>query len=105
MTSDWFRDAINRMNRIERLRWYAAAKYVTVGEISQVVDDQIKVFYVAKVHGVIISDEGGYRHETREAAREHGKKILSRWKEEYARLGDDESVGSWYTAQSVKEAE
>ena len=52
-------------------------------QITQVFDNHLKRFYVAKIRGVIVGNEGEYKHETPEAAQSYGKEIQARWRAEF----------------------
>jgi len=85
-----FRDYINGLSYSERLRWFAAAKFVRVGQISHVFENHIKVSYVVRIHGVIIANKNGeLLYETEEEARTYGKHVLACWKDEYILSIDD----------------
>lgn len=77
---------INSMTYNEKIAWFATARSVTVGEITQVFEDTLVTSYTARVHGFIISDGKNYMHKTKEEARAYGKRILAAWKAEYAQL-------------------
>lgn len=64
---------------------YLASGRVTVDHVDQAVDNAdgkkvLKRFYVAKIRGVIVGNKGETLHETPEAAKAHGQRILSAWK-------------------------
>ena len=66
---------------------YLASGRVTVDHVDQAVDNAegkkvLKRFYVAKIRGVIVGDKGDTLHETPEAAKAHGKRILALWKKD-----------------------
>jgi hypothetical protein len=73
---------IEGMSRELKLAHFSTG-HVTVGTITQVFDNQLKKFYVAKIRGVIVGSEGEYKHETSEAALKYGQEILSEWRAEF----------------------
>ena len=73
---------IEGMSRELKLAHFSTGR-VTVGTITQVFDNHLKKFYVAKIRGVIVGNEGEYKHETPEAARAYGKEIQARWRAEF----------------------
>jgi len=73
---------IESMSRELKLAHFSTGR-VTVGTITQVFDNRLKKFYVAKIRGVIVGNEGEYKHETVEAARAYGKEIQARWRAEF----------------------
>jgi hypothetical protein len=74
---------IEAMTRQEKEAYFSTAKRVTVSTITQVFDNHLKVSYVAKIRGVIVGDEGEYKHETPGAAMKYGKEVLNQWRKEF----------------------
>lgn len=72
-----------KMTRDERFVHMATANRVTVGTITQLVDGKLKTSFVAKVRGVIVSDNGEWKFETPEEAQKFGRGLLEHWKREY----------------------
>ena len=75
---------IDRMSKEERAIYLATGR-VTVDYVEQAVETldgsrKIKRSYVAKIRGVIVGNSGGYTHETPEAAKVYGDRILAQWK-------------------------
>jgi hypothetical protein len=67
---------------------YLASGRVTVGHVDQVVKNAegknvFKRWYVAKIRGVIVGDNGEWQHETREAALNYGREVLTLWQKEF----------------------
>lgn len=48
----------DNMTYEEKLEYYATAKRITVGTISQLIDGKFKKFFVGKLHGKIVSRVG-----------------------------------------------
>lgn len=70
---------------------YLAAGRVTVGHVEQVVQNAegrnvFKRWYVAKIRGVIVGDNGEWKHETPEAALNYGREVLAQWKQDVDQL-------------------
>jgi hypothetical protein len=74
---------MNAMTHDQQLKYMATANRVTVGVTWQLIDNNLRRFFVAKVRGIIVSDGDTYLFDTAEAAREFGWKILDGWREEY----------------------
>lgn len=75
---------------------YLASGRVTVGHVDQVVKNSegknvFKRWYCAKIRGIIVGDKGEWKHETPEAAKEYGHKVLDQWQHEFMALGRKES--------------
>lgn len=70
------------MSRKLKLAYFSTGR-VTVGTITQVFDNDLKKFYVAKIRGVIVGNEGEYKHETPEAAKAYGKEVQDGWRAEF----------------------
>lgn len=72
-----------QMTEAERLVFMATGK-VSVSSIWQVDKEspkpRLKRFFVAKVRGITVSDGDTWQHETEDAAKTFGEKILNTWK-------------------------
>lgn len=67
---------------------YLASGRVTVGHVDQVVKNSegkniFKRWYVAKIRGVIVGNNGEWQHETPEAARAYGREVLTQWQKDF----------------------
>jgi len=79
---------IEGMNRDLKLAYFATGR-VTVGTITQVFDHYLKKSYVAKIRGIIVGNEGEYKHETPEAARKYGQEVLDQWRVEFMAINKE----------------
>ena len=66
---------------------YLASGNVTVGYVEQVVKNAegknvFKRWYVAKIRGVIVGNNGEWQHETPEAAKAYGHEVLAVWRKD-----------------------
>jgi hypothetical protein len=73
---------IANMSRDLKLAYFSTGR-VTVGTITQVFDNHLKRFYVAKIRGVIVGNEDEYKYETADAARQHGQEVMDHWRAEF----------------------
>ena len=73
---------IEGMSRELKLAYFSTGR-VTVGTITQVFDNHLKKSYVAKIRGIIVGNEGEYKHDTPEAALKYGQEVLSQWRAEF----------------------
>ena len=71
---------LKEMTKLEKLQYFSGGR-VTVGRITQVFDNTLKVSWVAKVRGVVVGNKDECLHETPEAARAYGQEVLAKWKE------------------------
>lgn len=73
------------MNDAQRLEYMATADRVTVGITWQLDEAKksIKRFYVAKVRGIVVSENDVYMFNTPEEARATGKRLLECWRKTY----------------------
>ncbi len=65
---------IKAMTHDEKL-FYLSGGYVTVGKVTQILDDRLKTSYVAKIRGVVVGNKDEYLHATSEGARKYGHEI------------------------------
>lgn len=76
---------------------YLATGRVTVGTISQVVKNEegknvFKTWYVAKIRGVVVGNDGEYKHDTSEAALKYGREVLEQWHTEFVKSCQQQST-------------
>lgn len=72
---------LKEMTRLEKLQYFSGGR-VTVGRITQVFDNHLKVSWVAKIRGIVVGNADEVLHETPEAARAYGQSVLAQWKKE-----------------------
>jgi hypothetical protein len=71
---------LQKMSEEDRKAYLISAKYPTVGQVQQVVNRDFKTWYVAKIRGVVVGNNGEYLHDTPEKALEYGWDVLRKWK-------------------------
>ncbi len=71
------------MTKDEQFEYMATANRVTIGTVSQILNRNFVTSYVAKVRGIIVSNDGKFKFDTVDAARIFGWSILLGWKEEH----------------------
>lgn len=69
------RKAVNEMSPYGRLCYFCGGK-ITVGRVTQVMDDRLVVSYTARVRGVPISVDGEWLHQTQEDALQCGRSVM-----------------------------
>lgn len=75
---------IEAMSPAEKEAYFSTAHRVTVSTITQVLDNRLKVSWVAKIRGVVVGNRDEFKHETSEAAMKYGREVLAQWRAEYA---------------------
>ena len=64
---------------MDKVSYYARARKVAVGRITQLVGGNFRSYWVGKLRGMIVSrDDGEYRFETEEDARAAAEQFLAR---------------------------
>lgn len=56
---------------------YMSSGRLTTGTITQIENGQFVTYWVARTRGYVVSMDDNWKHETKEAAREYGRKCLS----------------------------
>lgn len=54
---------------------------LTVGTITQIVDRQFVTSWVARSRGYILSMDDNWKHKSKDAAREYGRRCIEKWKQ------------------------
>jgi hypothetical protein len=75
---------ISKMTPEDRHAYFISGR-VSIDHVDQLVKNAdgknvLKRFYVAKIRGVIVGNRGETLHETPEAAKAHGQRILDLWR-------------------------
>lgn len=71
----------------QRLVHLATAPRVTAKQIQQVVDHQLRGFWIGRLRGKFVGGENSYKHDSREAALDCARKIRADCRAEAERKG------------------
>lgn len=67
---------IKTMTPDEQARYMSSGR-LTTGTITQIENGQFVTYWVARTRGYVVSMDDNWKHKTKEAAREYGRKCLS----------------------------